>query len=74
VVRRDAASSVEHFAAHCQCGSPRRRDRITGWKDLPAERKADYRGLVAPYLTDIDRLRATERASQITQNELATPR
>jgi uncharacterized protein len=46
--------SVEHFAAHCQCASPRCRDRITGWKDLPAERKADYRGFVAPYLTDID--------------------
>ncbi len=46
--------SVEYFAAHCLCGSPRCRDRITGWKDLPAERKADYRGLVAPYLIDID--------------------
>jgi uncharacterized protein len=38
--------TVEHFAAHCQCGSPRCRDRITGWKDLPSERKADYRGFV----------------------------
>ncbi|MCG5216531.1 SET domain-containing protein-lysine N-methyltransferase [Streptosporangium soli] len=53
--------SVEHFAAHCQCGSPHCRDRITGWKDLPAERKADYHGFVAPYLTDIDNRRATEQ-------------
>ena len=40
--------TVEHFAAHCQCGSPGCRDRITGWKDLPSGRKADYRGFVAP--------------------------
>ena len=46
--------SVEYFAAHCRCGSSRCRDRITGWKDLPAQRKADYDGIVAPYLTDID--------------------
>jgi hypothetical protein len=26
----------------CQCASSRCRDRITGWKDLPAERKAGY--------------------------------
>ena len=31
--------TVEHFAAHCQCGSPRCRDRITGWKDLPPSAK-----------------------------------
>jgi hypothetical protein len=28
---------------------------ITGWKDLSDERKAAYRGLVAPYLLEIDR-------------------
>jgi hypothetical protein len=59
--------SVEHFAAHCQCASPRCRDRITGWKDLPAERKADYRGFVAPYLTDIDNRRATAQAGEDTR-------
>ncbi|GAA2650283.1 hypothetical protein GCM10010400_01540 [Streptomyces aculeolatus] len=46
--------SVSHFAAHCRCGTPCCRDRITGWKGLPAERKADYRGFVAPYLIEID--------------------
>jgi hypothetical protein len=28
---------------------------VTGWKDLSAERKADYDGSVAPYLLEIDR-------------------
>jgi len=30
------------------------RGSITGWKDLPAERKADYGELVAPYLRRMD--------------------
>jgi len=46
--------TIEYFAAHCLCGASRCRDRITGWKDLPAQRKADYRGYIAPYLTDLD--------------------
>jgi hypothetical protein len=61
--------SVEHFAAHCRCGAPRCRDRITGWKDLPAERKTDYRGFVAPYLTDIDDQRVTEKVGQLARTE-----
>ena len=65
--------SVEYFAAHCQCGSPRCRDRITGWKDLPAERKADYRGFVAPYLTDIDNQRATKQVGQVARIEPVSP-
>ncbi|MGH3854114.1 MAG: SET domain-containing protein-lysine N-methyltransferase [Pseudonocardiaceae bacterium] len=51
--------TVEYFPAHCRCGSPLCRDRITGWKDLPTQRKTDYRGFAAPYLTDIDQRRAT---------------
>jgi hypothetical protein len=50
---------VEHFPAHCRCGSRRCRDHITGWQDLPAQRKADYHGFVAPYLIDIDNRRVT---------------
>src|ERR1035437_4675246 len=65
--------SVEYFAAHCQCGSPRCRDRITGWKDLPAERKADYRGFVAPYLTDIDTQRATKQVGRVARIEPVSP-
>jgi hypothetical protein len=65
--------SVEYFAAHFQCGSPRCRDRITGWKDLPAERKTDYRGFVAPYLTDIDNQRATKQVGQVARIEPVSP-
>ncbi|MET7784576.1 SET domain-containing protein [Streptomyces sp. NPDC005388] len=53
--------SVDHFAAHCRCGSRRCRGRITGWRDLPAERKADYHGFVAPYLIEIDQALAARR-------------
>jgi uncharacterized protein len=47
--------SIEHFPSHCQCGSRLCRGRVTGWKDLPPERKAAYDGLVAPYLLEMDR-------------------
>jgi uncharacterized protein len=46
--------SVEHFPPQCQCGKSRCRGRITGWKGLPAQTKADYHGFVAPYLIDMD--------------------
>ncbi|MFE4668820.1 hypothetical protein ACFRI7_36680 [Streptomyces sp. NPDC056716] len=65
--------SVEHFAAHCQCGAPGCRDRITGWKNLPAARKADYHGFAAPYLTDIDNQRATEQVGQAVRIGRGTP-
>jgi hypothetical protein len=47
--------SVEYFPDHCRCGSCHCRDHITGWKDLPAQRKVDYHGFVAPYLIGIDK-------------------
>ena len=43
------------FPGGCLCGSDACRGSITGWKDLSDERKAAYRGLVAPYLVEIDR-------------------
>ncbi|MEA2139410.1 MAG: hypothetical protein QOG56_2560 [Solirubrobacteraceae bacterium] len=46
---------VEHFPHRCLCGAARCRGRVTGWKDLPAERKAAYGELVAPYLLEADR-------------------
>jgi hypothetical protein len=46
--------TVEFFSGACRCGSPYCRGRITGWKGLSAQRKADYRGLSAPYLTELD--------------------
>ncbi|WP_052868812.1 SET domain-containing protein-lysine N-methyltransferase [Streptomyces niger] len=48
--------TIEHFPVPCQCGTARCRRRITGWKDLPNERKSAYRGLIAPYLLDLDKL------------------
>jgi hypothetical protein len=54
--------SVEYFPAHCRCGSCHCRDHITGWKDLPAQRKVDYRGFVAPYLISIDKKAAAGSA------------
>ncbi len=46
--------TIDHFPAVCRCGAARCRGSVTGWKDLPAERKADYGELVAPYLRSID--------------------
>ncbi|MGW6461997.1 SET domain-containing protein-lysine N-methyltransferase [Streptomyces sp. NPDC055078] len=44
--------TIEHFPARCRCGTSRCRGRITGWRDLPSDRRDDYRGFVAPYLLD----------------------
>ena len=54
---------VEHVPARCQCGSAECRGTITGWRDLPPERKAAYQGLVAPYLLELDRERPTSLAA-----------
>ena len=47
--------SIEHFPSGCLCGAGNCRGSVTGWKDVSAERKADYEGLLAPYLLEIDR-------------------
>ena len=46
--------SIEHFPAQCRCGSALCRTWVTGWKDLPQERRSAYRGLVAPYLLEME--------------------
>ena len=46
--------TIDHFPAICRCGAARCRGSVTGWKDLPAARKADYGELVAPYLRMMD--------------------
>jgi len=46
--------TIDHFPAVCLCGAARCRGSVTGWKDLPAARKAEYGELVAPYLRTID--------------------
>ena len=46
--------TIDHFPALCLCGAVECRGAVTGWKDLPAARKADYGELVAPYLRAMD--------------------
>lgn len=45
---------VNYFPKQCICGSKICRGKITGWKDLPDERKKIYEGFVAPYLLELD--------------------
>jgi hypothetical protein len=47
--------SIDHFPARCLCATAACRGAVTGWKDLPAERKEAYGDLVAPYLRAADR-------------------
>ena len=44
--------TIEHFPAGCRCGTALCRGRITGWKDLPSDRRDAYRGYTAPYLLE----------------------
>lgn len=45
---------IGYFPKHCGCGAKECRGEITGWKDLPDERKEFYEGFVAPYLLELD--------------------
>ena len=51
--------SIEHFPSPCLCAAAACRGTITGWKDLPPDRKAAYQGLIAPYLLDLERETST---------------
>ena len=51
---------IDYFPKKCMCGSKRCRGRITGWKDLPDEKKKEYEGFVAPYLLELDAKRSCE--------------
>ncbi len=41
---------------NCTCGSKQCRGKISGWKDLPEEKKQEYqgKGFVVPYLLELD--------------------
>ena len=52
---------VDYFPKQCMCGSKRCRSRITGWKDLPDEKKKEYEGVVAPYLLELDAKHSCEK-------------
>jgi hypothetical protein len=44
--------TIEHFPPRCQCGTVLCRGRITGWKDLPSDRRHAYQRYAAPYLLE----------------------
>lgn len=52
--------SIEHFPGRCMCGAHACRGSITGWRDLPQDRKDQYADFVAPYLLEIDAKRCTQ--------------
>lgn len=54
---------IEHFPQPCSCGTTQCRETITGWQDLPQQRKDDYAGFVAPYLMEMDREIVVDRAA-----------
>ena len=45
---------VDYFPKQCACKAEGCRGEITGWKDLPKERRDEYAGYVAPYLLEMD--------------------
>ncbi len=47
--------TVEHFLEECKCGTPQCRGKITGWKNLSAEKKREYKPWAAPYLLELER-------------------
>jgi len=51
---------IDYFTEKCACGTAICREDITGWRDLPLERRKEYADFVAPYLIEMDR-RKTER-------------
>ena len=53
--------TVEHFPSICMCGAKDCRGTISGWCGLSAATKAKYSGFVAPYLLEMDSLRAAKR-------------
>jgi hypothetical protein len=46
---------VDHFPKQCRCGAKDCRGKVTGWKDLPDEKRREYEGFVAPYLLELAR-------------------
>jgi hypothetical protein len=52
---------IDYFPKECMCGSKRCRGKITGWKDLPDEKKKEYEGFVAPYLLELDAKHSCEK-------------
>jgi hypothetical protein len=56
--------AIDHFPQQCMCGSKGCRGRITGWKDLPDEKKQEYEGFVAPYLLELDAKHSCDKVKE----------
>lgn len=52
---------IDYFPKKCMCGSKRCRGRVTGWKDLPDEKKKEYEGFAAPYLLELGAKHSCEK-------------
>lgn len=52
---------IDYFPKKCMCGSKGCRGTITGWKDLPDEKKKEYEGFAAPYLLELDAKHSCEK-------------
>jgi len=52
---------IDYFPKKCMCGSKRCRGRITGWENLPDEKKKEYEGFSAPYLLELDAKHSCEK-------------
>jgi hypothetical protein len=61
--------NVDYFPKQCMCGSKKCRGKITGWKDLPDEKKKEYEGFVAPYLLALDAKHSCEKVQGIQNDE-----
>ncbi|MGB3637345.1 MAG: SET domain-containing protein-lysine N-methyltransferase [Rivularia sp. (in: cyanobacteria)] len=61
--------SIDYFSMPCECGSENCRTKITGYKDLPIQRKIDYAGFIAPYLLVLEAKYADENQPQFTLNK-----
>ncbi len=47
--------TINYFPSKCNCGSVQCRGEITGWKDLSADKKKEYKSWSAPYLLELDK-------------------
>jgi len=57
--------TIDHFPQQCMCGSKSCRGRITGWKDLPDDKKKEYEGFAAPYLIELDARHSCDEVQDI---------
>lgn len=60
---------VDYFPEQCSCGSERCRGTIEGWINLPAEKKEEYEGFVAPYLLELDARKSCANVQSLQSND-----